>query len=225
MLRMKIAIGTCVAAVLIAAAIEGQDRLEVPPLEVPPPPRPEPATQTEPVTRPQFEPVAESQADPETTRLYRVSEILGMPVRDAQGRDIGAIRDLVVDGHTQQVQYFILSGGRTVDAQNKLFVMPWAVAEPQFAPAEHRHIVVELPPEQLRQAPVFTPQQRHGVEWTTQVDRFYNVPPQRYRVLRPDFDRDDDDDEDEDLRRLRGRGPFPVPPRDRVRIQRDDDDD
>ena len=230
MSRIRIAACTCVAAIVLAAGLEAQDR-SAGPLEVPPPPTPDPAAapaddlappRPDAPARLEAVPPRRSESPAPSDGFYRVSEILGMSVRSRDGRELGSIRDLVIDGGTQQVQYFILSGGRTVEASSDLFVMPWAVAEPQF---EERRVIVEVPVERLQHAPVIPPQQLHGVEWTTRVDRFYDVP-QRHRVLRPDFDRDrDDDHDDDDEFRIRQRPPFPPDVRIERKRDREDDDD
>ena len=129
-----------------------------------------------------------AQAQPDTAGFYRASEVIGTSVRGQGGENMGQIQDLLIDGRTQQIQYFILSSGRTVDAQSKLHVMPWAVAEPQFRSREERHFTVQVPPARLREAPAYSQEQIFGgTQWTNEVNRFYNVP-QRQRVLRPNFE-------------------------------------
>ena len=228
MYRLKIAACACVAAIALAAGLEAQDDggLEVPPPPIPDSPASEPGDIAPPrpdtPVRARVESVETAPsptAEAPVQGFYRVSEMLGMSVRSQDGRELGSIRDLVIDSRTQQVQYFVLSGGRTVEASSDLVVMPWAVAEPQF---QERRVIVEVPAEGLQHAPVIPPQQLHGVEWTTRVDRFYNVP-QRHRVLRPDFDRDRDEDDEDDEFRIRQRPP--LPPDVRIERQRDRDDD
>lgn len=125
--------------------------------------------------------------------FYRTSELIGMPVRAQDGQELGQIQDLMVDSRTQQIRYFVLSTGEKVTANSKLRVMPWTIARPQFA-QENRHVVVQMEPERLRQAPVFTQQQIWAPQpvWVEDVNRFYGV---RQRVARPDFDVEVDDNE------------------------------
>ena len=67
---------------------------------------------------------APSTASARAVRDARLSQLIGMNVRDAQGRGIGEIEDLVVDLQNGRVQYAVLGFGGFLGLGEKLFAFP-----------------------------------------------------------------------------------------------------
>lgn len=55
----------------------------------------------------------------------RVSELIGMDIRNPAGEDIGEISDLVVDARTGQLKYAAVTYGGFLGLGNKLFAVPF----------------------------------------------------------------------------------------------------
>ncbi|MBA3312227.1 MAG: PRC-barrel domain-containing protein [Planctomycetota bacterium] len=139
--------------------------------------------------------------------FYRASEVIGTSVKGEDGQSMGRIEDLLIDGKSQQIRYFILSDGEKVDANaqtpaarssSNVTVVPWSVARPQFGRGpDSRFVTVPFARQRLQQAPTYTWQeiQTAPTRWAPDVDRFYNVPA----------------------------GSLPVPPGGRVEVERDGD--
>ena len=237
---MKLACLTMGAAALMAAAATAQNRDDVP---APPRAAAQPAT-AQPAPRgvqvegraAQGRAVEGRAAAPQADEqgFYRASEIIGMSVRGNGGQELGQIQDLMIDGRSQQIRYFILSSGEKVSANSKLTVMPWAVAQPHFGEAQdQRYVGVEFEQDRLRQAPTFTQQQLQAprATWYQDVDRFYGV---RQGVARPNLrggniEVDDDGEVEVEGRLPRGaRGPregeFRQPDGSKVEVERDGDE-
>jgi len=71
--------------------------------------------------------------------LHRVSEINGMKVRNSEGKDLGAIKDTVIDLRPGVVNYAVLSYGGFLGLGDKLFAVPWDALQ-------HRHDVNNATP-------------------------------------------------------------------------------
>lgn len=55
----------------------------------------------------------------------RVSELMGMDVRNHENEDLGDIEDLVVDPKTGQIRYAAISMGGFLGLGDELFAVPW----------------------------------------------------------------------------------------------------
>lgn len=58
-------------------------------------------------------------------QLLSASTISGDTVRDAAGKDIGKIKELMVDLSTGRIAYAVLSFGGFLGLGDKLFAIPW----------------------------------------------------------------------------------------------------
>ncbi|MHB0958553.1 MAG: PRC-barrel domain-containing protein [Pirellulaceae bacterium] len=107
---------------------------------------------------------------------YRSSKIIGMPVRDAAGNDLGSIYDLVIDLDSGMVRYAALAYGGLLDGGDKLFAIPWDTLETRPTSDDAHELVLNVDPEVLRAAPGF-PQDRWpefaDARWGTEIDDYY----------------------------------------------------
>jgi hypothetical protein len=78
--------------------------------------------------------------------------ILGNPVLNLAGENLGDIKEIMVDVHTGKVAYLVLSFGGFLGLGSKLFPVPWEAF--RTAPAGNS-LVLELDKGILEEAPGF----------------------------------------------------------------------
>lgn len=88
----------------------------------------------------------------ETPRIIRLSELLGFDVTNAEGEDLGAIEDIMIDWRQNRIVYPIFSFGGFLGLGEKWFVIP--LDQITLDPIERR-LVFDVEPEQLENAPGF----------------------------------------------------------------------
>jgi sporulation protein YlmC with PRC-barrel domain len=59
-------------------------------------------------------------------KIFRVSKVIGMPVKTTEGDKLGEIEDVAVNIETGEVAYVVLSFGGFFGLANKWFAVPWA---------------------------------------------------------------------------------------------------
>jgi sporulation protein YlmC with PRC-barrel domain len=85
-------------------------------------------------------------------RTLGARTLIGDPVVDRTGRDIGRIEELMIDVATGRVAYAVLSFGGILGIGDKLFALPWS----QLVVDEARkRFVVDVSRETLENAPGF----------------------------------------------------------------------
>jgi sporulation protein YlmC with PRC-barrel domain len=57
--------------------------------------------------------------------IFRASALIGMNVQNAEGKELGEIHDLTINGNTGEVQYAAVSFGGFAGIGDKLFAVPW----------------------------------------------------------------------------------------------------
>jgi sporulation protein YlmC with PRC-barrel domain len=88
--------------------------------------------------------------------VHRASEIAGMSVRNPQGKELGTIKDTVIDVKAGQVKYAALSYGGFLGLGDKLFAVPWDALEHHQDIANDKHyFVLNVDEETLKRAPGF----------------------------------------------------------------------
>lgn len=88
--------------------------------------------------------------------VHRASEIAGMSVRNAQGKELGTIKDTVIDVKAGHVKYAALSYGGFLGLGDKLFAVPWDALSHQRNVADEKHyFVLNVDEETLKRAPGF----------------------------------------------------------------------
>jgi sporulation protein YlmC with PRC-barrel domain len=205
---MKLAGLLCGAGLLLTVVVQAQDRVQVQqrqavPLEsqdraqpTPQPPR------TGVVIEGQAEQIVPNpgaevgvQPDAQGAEFYRASELIGMTVHGADNQPIGQVKDLLIDGRTEQIRYLILDGGESLQVEGgQLLVLPWIMAEPRLvadAP-DQRFIMVDVDRQRLLEAPMLTTAQFRTLPdpaLFARVDAFFEVDSlDERRTLRPGAD-------------------------------------
>jgi len=122
----------------------------------------------------------DNQAHVSVSHVFRSGEIIGMPVRNREGENLGKIDDLVLDMKSGEVRYAALSFGGVAGIGSKLFAVPFekmtfVFGEPNKA--NSRHFMFEVSKDQLDKAPGFDSSHWPNVadpQWGTSIDKHYN---------------------------------------------------
>ncbi|HYD94869.1 MAG TPA: PRC-barrel domain-containing protein [Noviherbaspirillum sp.] len=111
-------------------------------------------------------------ASQQQLRLYRGSQIIGSNVRDASGRKIGQIKDLILDARRGEIAYAALSFGGVTSTGNKFHPVPWTALEPGD---DGSHYILRADRETISQAPGFDKRQ-----WPDLADQAWHAEVERY---------------------------------------------
>ena len=116
--------------------------------------------------------VEQSSAVTKALRLMRASQLIGKNVENAQGENLGEIKDLVIDVNNERVFYAILEFGGFMGLGEKLFAYP--VRSFGQTSADTDKLVLNVDKEKLKAAPGFA--RNSWPDWLTygkQVDKYY----------------------------------------------------
>ena len=103
--------------------------------------------------------------------------IIGSNVQNLQGKDLGNIKELVVNPADNRVVYAVLASGGMLGLGEKLFAVPLSVLQ---RAAEGGTFLLNVDEERLKQAPEFNQNnwpQMTDPQWVTSVYTFYGVQP------------------------------------------------
>jgi sporulation protein YlmC with PRC-barrel domain len=110
----------------------------------------------------------------------RVSQIRGMTVRNSAGKDLGDIKDLMLDlGEHGHVRYAALSFGGFLGMGDKLFAIPWRSLKFQHDPDKNKNFVIfDVSEDTLKNMPGFD--KNHWPDmadrrWMEDVDKHHQV--------------------------------------------------
>ena len=105
----------------------------------------------------------------------RASKLIGKDVRNAQGEDLGDIKDIVLDMSTARVHYVVLSFGGVMGLGDKLFAYPMRSFKPS---ADKDELILTVDKEKLKAAPGFDKDKHpdwNAPEYRAQVDRYFGA--------------------------------------------------
>lgn len=114
----------------------------------------------------------------------RLSKLIDMDVENADGKEIGEIRDVIVDANNGRVQYAVLEYGGFMGMGEKLFPFPLNMFRTR---SEGDELVLDVPEERLRKAPGF--ERNKWPDWNAPdyrraLDRYYESRDQRVQDAR-----------------------------------------
>jgi len=106
-------------------------------------------------------------------QLISATTIMGDPVVNAAGDDLGKIEELMLGTTDGQVEYAVVSFGGFLGMGNKLFAVPWKKL--QLQQDEHR-FMLDVPRETLENAPGFDKDHwpdTSSAAWGAEIDQYY----------------------------------------------------
>src|SRR5262245_28438598 len=113
--------------------------------------------------------------------LYRGSKLIGADVENPQGKNLGDIKDVVMD--TQgQIRYAVLAFGGFMGMGEKYFAVPWPAlkAVEGQQPGDRDRFVLNVDQEKLKNAPGFDKNNWPNMadrSWGQQVYAYYGITP------------------------------------------------
>ncbi|HET6883655.1 MAG TPA: PRC-barrel domain-containing protein [Pirellulales bacterium] len=110
----------------------------------------------------------------------RVSEIRGMTVRNSQNKDLGDIKDVMLDmGEHGRARYAALSFGGFLGMGDKLFAIPWNALQFRHDADHNKNFVLfDVTEEKLKQTPGFDKDHWPDMadrRWMQDVDKHHGV--------------------------------------------------
>lgn len=87
-----------------------------------------------------------------TPRVLSTSTMIGDDVRNPQGDSLGKIEEIMIDAHTGNVAYAVLSFGGIMGIGDKLFAIPWGALR---LDADEHEFVLDVDKKRLERAPGF----------------------------------------------------------------------
>lgn len=110
----------------------------------------------------------------QTNFTYRTSTLIGMQVKNLEGKEIGKIEDLLVDIRDGRVGYGILSFGGILGIGDKLFPVPWRELTLKFEENE-AFLVADISKDFLDKAPGFARNEWPDMtpDWMATVDALF----------------------------------------------------
>jgi sporulation protein YlmC with PRC-barrel domain len=108
----------------------------------------------------------------------KVTRLIGKQVKNLEGKDLGEIKDLVLDWRGGGfVEYAVLSFGGFLGLGDKYFAVPWEVLQ---LSGDKKHFVLNVKEEHLKNAPGFDKDNWPDMsrpEWAVVVYQFYDYDP------------------------------------------------
>jgi sporulation protein YlmC with PRC-barrel domain len=106
-------------------------------------------------------------------REMRLSKLIGADVNNTSAKDIGDVRDVVIDANSGRVHYLVLEYGGFLGMGEKLFAYPMT----SFRVADRAALVLDVSEDRLRAAPGFD--RKRWPDWNSEyrgsVDRFFGA--------------------------------------------------
>jgi sporulation protein YlmC with PRC-barrel domain len=110
---------------------------------------------------------------PRTLQTYRATKIIGSTLRDASGRRIGQIKELVLDSRRGDIAYAVVSFGGVLGVGKKLHAIPWQALQ---TANDGSYYVLHADRETINLAPGFDKAKWPDMtdpKWTGEVDRYW----------------------------------------------------
>jgi sporulation protein YlmC with PRC-barrel domain len=107
------------------------------------------------------------------TQAHRASKVIGMDVENAQGEDLGDIKDLVIDFDKGQIAYVVVGSGGVLGVGDTLHAVPWSSLD---LSDKMDKFVINVDKNQWKNAPGFNPNDWPEVadkEFRQRIDSYY----------------------------------------------------
>lgn len=87
-----------------------------------------------------------------TPRYLSASTLNGDDVHNAQGENLGDLKDLMIDLESGSIAYAVLSFGGIMGMGDKLFAVPWSALRVH---SDKKQLILDIPKDRLKDAPGF----------------------------------------------------------------------
>ena len=104
-----------------------------------------------------------------------VTTLLGYAVCDHRGEEVGDIKDVMLDVHSGQVVYALLSFRAIVGLGEKVFPVPWNALT---LDSENRRFLLKVDKDRLEDAPGYHKNRSPNITdpaWVRDIDSFYGA--------------------------------------------------
>jgi sporulation protein YlmC with PRC-barrel domain len=102
-------------------------------------------------------PLSENKSSQPHPPLISNSAIVGATVKNAQGEQLGTIREVMIDPQTGRVAYVVLTSSDMLGRNEKSMAIPWEALRVELGKNE---LVVEVDDSKLSSAPTYEMSQR-----------------------------------------------------------------
>lgn len=109
--------------------------------------------------------------------LMGASTLIGNAVCNADGDDVGTIKEIMLDTRVGRVRYAVLSFGGFLGMGEKLFAVPWETLQ---LDTMNERFTLHVDPERLKRAPGFDKNQWPNMadpEWREGIHAYYGIKP------------------------------------------------
>jgi sporulation protein YlmC with PRC-barrel domain len=109
------------------------------------------AQTTRPADRPARDTNVDRPAWKHAAGVYEANDIIGTGIKNAEGKDIGEIDQLLVDSKTGKVSHVVIGVGGVAGVAEKKVVVPWS--DLKFAAGAGKRNAITMDPVKLERAP------------------------------------------------------------------------
>ncbi len=112
----------------------------------------------------------------DTSGVLKGSDLIGTKVEGTDGKNLGHIKDLVIDPMDGDIDYAVLDYGGLLDVRDKYFAVPWDAL--RFS-EDRKTVLLDVTKKDLKQAPGFD--KKHWPDLSSRdqtivIYEFYGVP-------------------------------------------------
>lgn len=119
--------------------------------------------------------------------VSKASSLIGKHVTNLQGKDLGEIKDLVVNWRGGgYIEYAVLSFGGFLGLGDKYFAVPWGA---MVLSNDKEHFILNVKEERLKDAPGFDKDNwpdMSGSDWALVISQFYDLEPKSTSFMSPE---------------------------------------
>jgi sporulation protein YlmC with PRC-barrel domain len=113
------------------------------------------------------------------THVFRGSDLIGMAVRNSDGKDLGTVDDYVADFECGNVRYAAIGFGGFLGFGEKLFAVPLGVMGVNYDGEKQKSFLVfDTTADELKNSPGFDRNKWPDMadpKWSHEIDKFYGV--------------------------------------------------
>ncbi len=114
-------------------------------------------------------------------KLHPASELTGMEVRDNAGKELGKLKEIVLNATQDKVEYGVIELADPTDAGD-LAAVPWQAMKMKFQDRPNNVLVLDASGEHMAQAPRFDNEkwpEMKDESWWQKTLEFFNIEPDR----------------------------------------------